>query len=498
MTRLALSVLLAAPLAAQGPRPAPATIARAVDSLATRIVATKLTPALGVALVMDGKTVFVRAYGYADVTKHIPADDRTLWYLASTSKSFTGFGISLLAQQGVLRFDQSIASLLPGTTWHAGVDPNQLTLAQFLSHTHHLNDNAIVQSAAFTGEIPEARWPELLRLAEPTGNSDLVYSNFGYNVAAMVIDVKRKEGWRRFLDSAVNAPAGMRETYTRLSGLDPKRIAMPHTLKADGSYSTAPFFKTDATMNSAGGHVATLNDLARWITVQMDAGMLDGKRVFPAEVVALSHRMIAPHTVAQSKRFAYFDREGWGAGWDIGSYEGEPMVSRFGSYSSTRSHVSMLPRRRIGVVAQVNGQPGGIATDLIAAYAYDLEAGKPNAREVMERRFQELVARLGPGLRQLAVSESTRASRQRPLERPLGEYAGSYYNEAYGTVSFEQRNDALAFRWGALWGPVEVFDASKHVLRIELVGSGSTVTFRFEGPGPAKSIELQGVTFTRK
>ncbi|HEV8149156.1 MAG TPA: serine hydrolase [Gemmatimonadales bacterium] len=494
MLRLALPVLIAT----QGPRPAPETIVRAVDSLATRIVAANLTPALGVALVMDGKTVFSKAYGLADVGKRIPADARTLWYLASTSKSYTGFGISLLAQQGVLRFDQSIASLLPGTTWHAGVDPNQLTLAQFLSHTHHLNDNAIVQSAAFTGEIPEARWPELLRLAEPTGNTDLVYSNFGYNVAAMVIDAKRKEGWRRFLDSAVYAPAGMRDTHTKLSGLDPRRIAMPHTLKADGSFSTAPFFKTDATMNSAGGHVATLHDLARWIAVQMDDGMLDGKRVFPAEAVALSHRMIAPHTVAQSKRFAYFDREGWGAGWDIGSYEGEPMVSRFGSYSTTRSHVSMLPRRRIGVVAQVNGSPGAVATDLIAAYAYDLEAGKPNAREVMERRFQELVARLGPGLQRIAASESTRAARQRPLERPLGDYAGSYFNETYGTVSFEQRNDALAFRWGALWGPVEVFDAAKHVLRIELVGSGSTVTFRFDGPGPAKSLELQGQTFTRK
>lgn len=498
MLRLTISVLLAAPLAAQGPRPAPETIARAVDSLATRIVAANLTPGLGVALVMDGKTVFAKAYGLADVGKRIPADARTLWYLASTSKSYTGFGISLLAQQGVLRFDQSIASLLPGTVWHAGVDPGRLTLAQFLSHTHHLNDNAIVQSAAFTGEIPEARWPELLRLAEPTGNNDLVYSNFGYNVAAMVIDAQRPEGWRRFLDSAVYAPAGMRETYTRLSGLDPRRIAMPHTLNADGSFSTAPFFKTDATMNSAGGHVATLHDLARWITVQMDDGMLDGKRVFPSEAVALSHRMIAPHTVAQSRRFAYFDREGWGAGWDLGSYEGEPMVSRFGSYATTRSHVSMLPRRRIGVVAQINGRPGWTATDLIAAYAYDLEAGKPKAREVMEQRFQGLVAQLGPGLRQIAVSESTRAARQRPLERPLGDYAGSYYNEAYGTVAFEQRNDALAFRWGALWGPVEVFDAARHVLRVELVGSGSTVTFRFDGPGPARSLELGGVRFTRK
>ena len=493
-----LSLPLALLFITQGPRPAPEAIARAVDSLATRIVAARLTPGLGVALVMDGKTVLAKGYGMADVTRGIPADARTLWYVASTSKSFTGFGISLLAQQGVLRFDQSIASLLPGTTWHPAADPNQITLAQFLSHTHHLNDIAVVQSAAFTGEIPEPRWPELLRFAAPSGNSDMVYSNFGYNVAAMVIDAKRKEGWRRFLDSAVYAPAGLRDTYARLSGLDPKRISMPHTLKADGSYITAPFLKTDATMNSAGGHVATLADLARWITVQMDGGMLDGKRVFPAEAVALSQRMIAPHTVAQSKRFAYFDREGWGAGWDIGSYEGEPMVSRFGSYATIRSHASWLPRRRIGVVAQVNGRPGWNASDLVAGYAYDLEAGKPRAREVMEERLQQLTAQIASGLRGIAASDSTRAARQQPLPRPLGDYAGSYFNEAYGTVTFTVRENALAFRWGALHSPVEVFDAAKDQLRVELVGSGTPAQFTFEGAGPARAVEVQGITFARK
>lgn len=498
MLRMTLPILLAAPLLGQGPRPAPEAIARAVDSLAARIVSAGLTPGLGIALVMDGKTVFSKAYGMADASRRIPADARTLWYIASTTKSYTGFGIALLAHQGALRLDQSIASLLPGTVWHAGADPGRLTLARFLSHTHHLNDNAIVQSAAFTGEIPEARWPDFLRLAQPASNSDLVYSNFGYNVAAMVIDAKRKEGWRRFLDSAVHAPAGLRETYTRLSGLDPARLAVPHALKADGSYAAAPFFKTDATMNSAGGHVATLTDLARWVTVQMDGGKIDGKQVFPAAAVELSHRMLAPHTVAQSKRFAYFDREGWGAGWDIGSYEGEPMVSRFGSYHSTRSHLSWLPRRRIGFVAQVNGRPGWNATDLIAAYAYDLEAGKPNARATMEQRLQQLTAPLPNGLRQIAANDSTRAARQVPLPRPLSDYAGSYGHDAFGTVTFAERDGRLSFKWGALHGPVEVYDAANNVLRLELVGSGTTVQFRFDGSGPARAIELQGVAFTRK
>jgi CubicO group peptidase (beta-lactamase class C family) len=482
----------------QGARPAPATIAAAVDSLAARVVAAGLTPAFGVAIVMDGETVFTRAYGLIDVDHRVPANDGTLWYLASTSKSYTGFGVSQLAQQGVLDFEDPIATLLPKARWYPGVDPHRLTLANFLSHTHHLDDGAIVMSAAFTGEIPEAQWPALLGFSKPTGSTDLVYSNLGYNVAAMVIDAKRPEGWRRYLDSAVYAPAGMTETYTHLSGLDRRRIAMPHLFHSDGSFTTATFYKTDATMNSAGGHVATLHDLARWITVQMDSGVIDGKRVFPAAAVALSHRMIAPQTRESAKHFAYFDRAGWGAGWDLGSYEGEPMVSRFGSYSSLRSHISMLPRRRIGVVAMANGQPGFTATDLIAAFAYDLEAGKPNARAVAEQRFQDLIAQLSQGERRLAASDSVRAARQHPMDRPLSDFVGSYHSDGFGTIRFALRGDTLYYDWGAVYGPAEVFDAAKRQMRVEISSSGTVVSFLFGGRGPATAIQVMGETFTRR
>ena len=378
------------------------------------------------------------------------------------------------------------------------MDPARLTLAQFLSHTHHLNDKAVVYSAAYTGEIPESRWPELIRYAAPAGNTDLVYSNFGYNVAAMVIDAKRPEGWRRYLDSAVYRPAGMTETYTRVSGIDERRIAMPHRLTSDGSFATLPFIKTDATMNSAGGHLATLHDLARWVIVQMDSGVIDGKRVFPADAVALSHRMIAPHTVTASREFGPFKRDGWAAGWDIGSYAGEPMVSRFGDYVTLRSHLSMLPARHIGVATQANGAGASSATDLIATFAYDLEAGRPNANQRAAEQLDALIAQRPAYLRQLAGSESTRRARQRPMDRPLSDFAGSYFNEALGRVTFTLEGDALALRWGAVHGAVEIFDAGRDQLRVEVAGIGSVVSFDFGAPGVARSIRLLGETFTRE
>jgi CubicO group peptidase (beta-lactamase class C family) len=316
-------------------------------------------------------------------------------------------------------------------------------------------------------------------------------------MAAMVIDAKRPEGWRRYLEQNVLLPAGMRETYSRISGLDQSRIAKPHRLRPDGRYVTEPFFKVDATMNSAGGHLATVRDLARWTIVQMDSGVIDGRRVFPAQAVALSHRLIARQTREQAKKFAYFDREGWGAGWDIGSYEGERMVSRFGSYGATRSHLSFLPNRRIGVVAMSSGGPS-VVTDVIAAFAYDLEAGRPDARSRAESRMAELRKGLTEALKNIATQDSVRAARQRQaLGRPLADFAGTYEEPSYGKVVFEVKAGSLEYRWGALYGPVEIYNAAKGQMRIEIVGSGQVVTFAFAGAGPAQSLELQGVKFMR-
>ena len=473
-------------------------IARAVDSLTAVAVRDGITPAIGVAVVMDGRTIYMEGHGMADATAGIPADDRTLWYLASTSKSLTGFGVSLLAQRGVLRFYAPIRTTVPNARWHAEAHSDQLTLARFLSHTHSLNDNAVVMSAAFTGAIPENRWPELTALVGPSGNNDLVYSNFGYNVAAMAIDAARPEGWKKFLEDQVYRPAGMRETYARVSGFDARRIAMPHRLTPEGRYVTAPFHKRDATMNSAGGHVATLGDLTRWTIVQMDSGRIDGQQVFPKAAVELSHRQIAPQTRDQAKRFAFFDREGWGAGWDIGKYEGERMVSRFGSYSSTRSHLGFLPGRRIGVVAMSTGGLGSSLTDVIAAYAYDLEAGKPEAQSRATERMNDLRTRLASARRTAATNDSTRQARQRQtLQRPLADFAGRYSDPAYGEITLTLRDGRLHYSWGVLAGDVEIFDAGKNQLVIDFSAGTTPLTFTFGSRGPASALSLQGITFSR-
>jgi len=117
---------------------------------------------------------------------------------------------------------------------------------------------------------------------------------------------------------------------------------------------------------------------------------------------------------------------------------------------------------------------------------------------VADEKVNALIARLPEGRARQSASDSVRRSRQRPLRRPMADFAGSYANEAFGTLVFVEKGGALAYRWGVLEGPVEVFDAEADQLRIEIAGSGNVVTFRFDGPGAAKSIDLNRATFVRQ
>ncbi|WP_373067812.1 serine hydrolase domain-containing protein, partial [Gemmatimonas sp.] len=335
-----VSLLSATALAAQpSSRLSDTALVRAVDSLVQHAIVRGITPGFGLSVVRNGHVLTLQAYGMAQASRGIRVTAQTRWYLASTSKSLTGFAMALLADRGTLPFSTSVRDALPGSTWHSGVVVDSLTIAQLLSHTHNLTDNVIVVSSAFTGAIPEPQWPSLLLSVPAAKRAALIYSNFGYNVAGMILDRRTRGGWRAFLDSAVLRPAGMRHATARLSSVPSALLAMPHDY-ASVSFTTMLFDKRDQTMHAAGGHVATLDDMARWVQIHLDSGVVDGQRVFPATAVRLAHTLIATHTESRGKRYAYFDREGWSAGWDIGRYDGEPMVSRFGGFATMRSHLS--------------------------------------------------------------------------------------------------------------------------------------------------------------
>src|SRR5687767_2915881 len=71
-------------------------------------------PGLAFGIVVDGKLVFSGTQGYTDVDKKITVSSRSMFRIASMSKSVTAVAILQLRDKGKLRLDDPVSKYIPG------------------------------------------------------------------------------------------------------------------------------------------------------------------------------------------------------------------------------------------------------------------------------------------------------------------------------------------------------------------------------------------------
>jgi CubicO group peptidase (beta-lactamase class C family) len=104
-----LLALAACAYPAAPPAPASSPLAAAIDTVVTRFAALDLAPGLGVVVVRDTQIIYLRGTGYADREKRVPFTGETEFYIASTTKSFTGLAAEILAERGVWDLDAPLS-----------------------------------------------------------------------------------------------------------------------------------------------------------------------------------------------------------------------------------------------------------------------------------------------------------------------------------------------------------------------------------------------------
>jgi hypothetical protein len=82
------------------------------------------------------------------------------------------------------------------------------------------------------------------------------------------------------------------------------------------------------------------------------------------------------------------------------------------------------------------------------------------------------------------------------LPLPLTAYAGVYENPAWGRVALSVVNGKLEARAGKAWSAVEVYDNTKHQLRVELSGEGTLVQMQIERDRAVAAV-VDGVLYRR-
>ncbi len=445
-------------------------------------------PALSVAVVRGGAPVFVGAKGRADVEGGVAATADTPFYIASSTKAFVGTALARLEARGTIDLDWTMHELAPDIAFAPEIRADQISLRDLLSHRHGLAGDAMAFRLAYSGDYDAAVLERLLAGLTPdaaTPAGTFRYGNIGYNVAALLIERRTGLRWQDAVEAELLTPLGM--TGTLAEGLA-ERGARPAVAAPYSGGERVYLTKVDQTMHAAGGMVASANDMARWLALQLaDRGAI-------AEAAAAARKPVATLDSA----FGPFRRTGYGLGWYSGLFEGGTLYHAFGSFAGARAHVSVQPDIGLGVAATANDDGAGFRlVDLAALYAYDwYRLGAAEAETRATAQLDALATQWAKQVEKVAAQRAERAARVSQLSLPPAAYAGDYCNADYGMIRVAPRGTQIDLAMGRLRGVTEA-GTDPDTVRAELIpGQGEIFRFAVAG-GVATAIEAFGSRFDR-
>jgi CubicO group peptidase (beta-lactamase class C family) len=363
---VSLSVLSAAALAAA---PAPS---QQVDQLLSKWDKPGM-PGAAVAVIQDGKVVYRRGVGMANIEHDSPIKPATRFHVASVSKQFTAFAIHLLAQDGKLSLDDDIRKYLPEMR-----DFGQpITINHLIHHTSGLRDQWNLLGMAGWRPQDLITEDDIFRMVQRQQSlnfapgKEFAYSNTGYTLLAIIVKRVSGKALPAFAQERIFAPLGMTSTHFHDNyGTLVKGRAMSYHPAPSGGYQYLALSYSNVGATSL---FTTVDDLAKW-----DSNFYDGK----VGGKALLAQMQEPGKLASGKEMIY------GSGLFIAKYRGLDVVDHGGADAGYRSRLLRFPAQRFSVIAlsnagniDLNGLTNGVADIYLAKQLAPKPAAAPQAKK---------------------------------------------------------------------------------------------------------------------
>jgi CubicO group peptidase (beta-lactamase class C family) len=325
-----------------------AALAEKYEATAAAFVKEHRLPGAAVGVVHDGELAWAGGVGFADRASKRPSDRKTLYRIASITKTFTATAVMQLRDQGKLALDDPAIVYLPEL--EAAQSPlgpiEGLTLRRMLSHESGLQS-----------EPPGTDWSDVVYEDDPGRTMARVaeiatrvpvhtqwkYSNLAYQLLGEIVSRVSGTSYPRYIRSKLLRPLGMTAT-----SLDP----LPARLRARRATGYEPRFLSDElelapeevnVFGAEGGLWSCVEDLARWLSCQL----------------ANEPHVIAKETLTEMHKARYLTDEEWTNAWCIGWYarrrEDVVWVMHSGGHYGFITNACFEPKEKVGAIALLNG-----------------------------------------------------------------------------------------------------------------------------------------------
>ncbi|HEY0668015.1 MAG TPA: serine hydrolase domain-containing protein [Sphingobacteriaceae bacterium] len=375
----------------------------------------KVSPGAAFGVIRDGKLVYSRGYGMADLEHDVPITDSTIFYIGSVSKQFVTMCLLLLEEQGKLSLDDRVQKYLPDFPEYNA----PLTIRHFIHHTSGVRDNLTLWSLAGNNVLDHIDKEEMYQLIRRqkelnfTPGEQYLYSNSCYFMLGLIIEKISGESLREFAHKTIFAPLGMYNTFV---GDDNTRIIKN---RAFSYYKSEDGFKNQIMrydLVGSGGIYSNIRDLHLW-----DQNFYHNKLGKGSQ--ALIEKMHTEGMLNNGKS------SGYAFAINNGTYRGLRTVSHGGALASYRSFLLRFPEQKVSVIILANVTPIPIGK-----LPYDV------ADIILEKQLTPLSpVNTTPG----TTNTSKEENREFSVE-DAKQYIGSFYSEELDvTYHVTEKNNQL-------------------------------------------------------
>ncbi len=258
-----------------------------------------------ISVVKDGKLLFAKGYGDADVAGKKPVSpSETLFRPGSVSKLFTWTAVMQLYEQGKLDLDRDVNDYLDFRIPDAFDKP--ITLKNILAHTPGFEEQikdlfTVGVDPMPLGDYVKSHIPGRIY---PPGTVP-AYSNFATALAGYIIERVSGRPFNEYIEENIFKPLGMTAS-TFAQPLPANLSSQMSSGYRMGSGDPNPFEVINPA--PAGSMSTTANDMARFMIAHLQEGQLDDARILGPDTTRLMHsRLFGLDDAANAMCYGFYE-----------------------------------------------------------------------------------------------------------------------------------------------------------------------------------------------
>lgn len=324
------------------------TAAKRIDSLFASY--NTQTPGAAVAVVKDGKVVFMKGYGMANLDHNIPITPQTVFNIASVSKQFTAFVIYLLESEGKLSFEDDIRKYIPSLPDYG----TEIKIKYLLAHTSGLRDFGAIATLAgwrLSDIMTTENAMKLICNVKETNftpGTQFNYNNTGYLLLGEIVKSITGKTLAEYTEEKIFKPLGMKNTHF----CDNSETVVKNRAESYERSGNAYYHKpVNTSVAGPSNLLTTVEDLTKWLL------NFDNPKVGSRTMIASFNQ---PSYLNDGKKVVLRIVDGdtifHAKGQNLGQYNGVNMITHGGHTAAFRTFMGRFPAQRLGIIALSNDE----------------------------------------------------------------------------------------------------------------------------------------------